>query len=172
MRNTLRKVAIGLASLLGGGLVGYFLYAPFLAIPVESGAPILGPLLRPIHAHASNIGAEYVAPALAAFLLHLPNTVFLAGVSALALRTVPVAKRLAFYSVFLVPVFVYADYWFQVWRLTQAAERLGLQTSIDRLPTDLGIGFKVVLMLLTYGLFAVLVFCLLKLKVRRAVTHA
>ena len=156
MRNRLWGLLVSALTFLGGSAAGYFLWVPLIDIPVETGFPIVKPLFENIGPYFHAHGAGYLTTALVLFLLHLPNTLVVSFVAAFTLKSIS-RRRLAFYSVFLWPLFMYLVYWIEVWRLKLGARRLGVPSDMEHLPTDVYINYKTVLILLTYSLFAVIV---------------
>jgi hypothetical protein len=172
MRITSRTAVTTVASALGGAVVGFLLEAPLFTTHVEPLLSPFAPQLQRLDAYLQAHGAWYASNAFVAFLLHLPKTVLLAAMAAIAMLALPIARRAAFYAVFLAPLLAHGFYWFQVWRLKQGAARLGLPTPIDGLPTEPRIGVTVIFVLLTYGLFAVLVFVILQARGKSSAPHA
>ena len=156
MHTKMRNLAIAVLSIVGGSAVGYFLWEPVLELPLERSLEVLWPFLSWVDGVFHNLGAWYVAQALALFLVGLPNTLALTLIAVLSLRAM-VFRRLAFYSVFLYPLLIHAFYWFEVWRLKHGAQQRGLPSSIEQLPTNVHAGTYSVLILLTYGLFSLIV---------------
>ena len=156
MRNRLRGLLFFALAFVGGSAAGYFLWVPLIDIPVDIGFPIVKPMFKNIAPYFHEHGVGYLTTALVLFLLHLPNTLVIAFVAAFTLKSIS-RRRLAFYSVFLWPMFVYLVYWIDVWKLNRGARRLGFPSDLGHLPTDVYVNYKAVLILLTYSLFAVIV---------------
>lgn len=167
MQTLFRTLAIGLISIAGGGVVGYLLFVPIFVIPMDFGVSILHPMVRDIHQYFSSRGFDQVAGALAAFVLRLPNTIALTLASAVALRSLPIYRRMAIYSVFAFPMWVHLEYWLEVWLLKRGAAQLGLSTSIDQLPTNVHIEALATLIFLTYTFFLASLLVSLRLRAKK-----
>jgi hypothetical protein len=151
-----RRLLLAIFAVLAGAALGYLHYSPIVSLPLEPSVVWMAPYLKGVDAYFSSLGAQYVVVALVLFILAIPNIVVVALVVSGAMKLLR-HPRTVFYFTFIWPALAYLAYWLDVLHLKSGAQRLGLPSDIEHLPTDPSFPGKAISFLLIYSLYTLLV---------------
>jgi hypothetical protein len=147
-----RKIALWLVSVTVGAILGYLLFNPLITLPVEVIFPFLRPALQFASVGFEDQYAKHIfRVASVAFVMNLPNTIFVGVVTALCLSWLQ-RRRQILYATFLWPLFLHVAHWLQVSLFELGVARLGLLNLVD-FPVDPTFYFTSVLVVFTVPVF-------------------